>query len=458
MADSKRFKSFIIPMLASIVVLPCFLFYFLHTEYKKEKEAIILEERDEIFVQIFSNIDTLSSIQPQEDHLSKLKWVKDTTNVTVSYSLEYITDTIPLDTNLTALKQELESHPNLPSSKKWNKAFDDAIMNKDSCFELRTKKVHSHRKISIESTSSDSNFNSLKTKSFDIIQIFDEDNQPSFIVSNQEIDPLKILKRIIPQILFSLFLLICVWSAFYLIIKNFKEQQRLIEIRNDFMSNMTHELKTPVSTISVALEALRNFDAKNDPQLRKEYIDISKTEIDRLSLLVDKTLNISLYEQGVFSFSKQTLRLDYEIEAIAKTLSVQLQNQKVTLNIKKEGNDFSVHVDKPHITNVIHNLIENAIKYSPEYPHIDIIIFENNDTIDLSISDQGMGIPKTYQHRIFDKFFRIPEGNVHNTKGHGLGLSYVKEVIEGHQGTIKVQDNIPKGTTFIISLPKATIL
>jgi signal transduction histidine kinase len=213
-------------------------------------------------------------------------------------------------------------------------------------------------------------------------------------------------------------------------------------------------LKTPVSTISVALEALQNFDAGNDPKLRKEYIEISKIEAARLDMLVNKTLNISLYEQGTFVMDKQLIDLKKLLVQTLRILKPSFDQKSVEFNFVEEGTSFTIHADKTHITNVLFNLLENAVKYSSGAAKIKLELTEKPDAIQLGISDQGIGIDSSFQDKIFEKFFRVPQGDIHNVKGHGLGLSYVKEVISKHEGTIEVKSELGKGSTFILDFPK----
>jgi len=260
----------------------------------------------------------------------------------------------------------------------------------------------------------------------------------------------------IPQILACLLLLLLTLLAYYLFLKRLKEEKALSTLRNDFMSNMSHELKTPVSTISVALEALSNFDAADNKEMRKEYIDISKNEIDRLNLLVDKALNLSLFEQGKFLYEKVDFNLNQEILTVIKTLKVSFDSNNVSMDYTSDGSNFWINADKTHIINVVHNLIENAIKYSNENPEIKITLAEKANQLELTISDKGQGIPAEFHDKIFDKFFRVPQGNTHNTKGHGLGLSYVKEVLDKHNASIRLKSKNETGTTFIINIPKSS--
>ncbi len=467
MIQQKAKRIFSIPMWASILLLPCFLAYFLNSEYKNEKESITSLKREKAFESIFAKIDTVSA-----DHATSpgsgtnIRWVKDTTGTQLSFKLRYVDDSSPVafdDSNLINKNIHLNTKLNTDNLNITldNFSIDSFKFKEDFYSEDATILISNGVKSVDEFLINDweteivtEDYSLNQNKNFTVVQILDEDNKASFVVENMEINPKEVIIKILPQIFLSLLLLISVWLSFYLSAKSIKRERQLTELRNDFMSNMSHELKTPVSTISVALEALKNFNAANDETLRKEYIEISKSEVDRLGLLVDKALNISLYEQGKFVYEKQVINLDSEIQRIIKTLKIQLTNQNVKLDYTKSGQYFFVNADKTHITNVIHNLIENGIKYSEGATHITIKILELPQQISISISDKGIGIPKEYLSKIFDKFFRVPKGNTHNVKGHGLGLSYVKEVIDSQGGTISVESKLGKGSTFKILLPK----
>lgn len=462
MIQRRTKRIFSIPMWASILLLPCFLAYFLNSEYKNEKEAITSLKKEKAFETIFAKIDTVSADNATTTKAhSNIRWVKDTTGTQISFKLSYIEDSFDVQLQGTNLSNSNLNVSSGAYTTDFNFNVDDAktknnIFSKDTTI-LISKNIKSKQEFifdewSLEYDSDD--YNLPEANNFTVVQILDEDNKASFVVENLEISPKEILLRILPQILLSFLLLISVWLSFYLSAQSIKRERQLTELRNDFMSNMSHELKTPVSTISVALEALKNFNAANDESLRKEYIEISKSEVDRLGLLVDKALNISLYEQGKFVYDKQVIDMNLEIERIIKTLKIQLESQNVDLTYEKSGQHFFTNADKAHITNVIHNLIENGIKYSNGATAISIKLLELPNSLSLSISDKGIGIPKEYQSKIFDKFFRVPKGNTHNVKGHGLGLSYVKEVIESQGGEISVQSELNKGSTFNIVLPK----
>jgi len=263
-----------------------------------------------------------------------------------------------------------------------------------------------------------------------------------------------ILKEIAPQILFSLLLTLITIGAFVVLYRSVRAQQRLMEMKNDFISNVTHELKTPVATVSVALEALKNFHALNDPKLTNEYLDIARNELNRLTLMTDKILKAAVFESKGITIQKETVNLDKNIVQILDSMRLIFEKRQAQVSYDAQGENFVVEGEQAHISNVIYNLLDNALKYSPEQPVITVTLQESPQEIILSVSDKGLGIPDEYRNKIFEKFFRVPSGDVHNIKGYGLGLSYVAGVIKAHNGIIDVQSEYGKGSTFIIHWPK----
>lgn len=263
-----------------------------------------------------------------------------------------------------------------------------------------------------------------------------------------------IFKKMIPEILFALLLFGSIILAFYLINRNLQRQRKLTELKNDLISNISHELKTPITTVGVAIEALSNFNAQTDPKRTKEYLDISKHELNRLSILVDKVLKMSLFEQKEPTLRPEPINLDELVGGILSSMKLQFEKQKAKVNFQSPEDGIMINGDRIHLTNVVYNLIENALKYNNKHPEIDIALVEMDKEVRLKISDNGIGIPEQYLDKVFEKFFRVPNGEKHNFKGHGLGLSYVAEVVRQHGGTIKV-NNIPEGgVCFEMSLPK----
>jgi len=263
-----------------------------------------------------------------------------------------------------------------------------------------------------------------------------------------------IIKKIAPQLLFSVFLTLLTGASFFLMYQSIRSSQRLVEIKNDFIGNITHELKTPIATVSVAIEALKNFKGINNAELTQEYLGIAQQELNRLSMLTDKILKTAIFEdQGVVILTE---RIDLEklIAQVLATLKLVFEKHQVNIQFEKRGTDFTINGSADHLTNVFYNLIDNAIKYGAEHPEIKILISDLNDNISIAVQDKGLGIPAQYQKKIFEKFFRVPTGDVSNTKGYGLGLSYVDSVVRKHRGTITLESELGEGSTFVIILPK----
>ncbi|HVF80808.1 MAG TPA: HAMP domain-containing sensor histidine kinase [Flavisolibacter sp.] len=263
-----------------------------------------------------------------------------------------------------------------------------------------------------------------------------------------------LLNRISSAIIFSVFLVGFTILSFTLLYRNLLRQQRLADIKNEFISNITHELKTPIATVSVAIEALRNFSASLDPQKTKEYLDISANELQRLSLLVDKVLKLSMFEKKEIELKYEPLNIRQLVDEVTASMRLQFEKRKALIHIDAQG-DVAMEGDRLHLVSVLFNLLDNALKYTTEKPAIDIVIKEADDKLQLLIADNGIGIPSEYHHRVFEKFFRVPHGDVHNAKGYGLGLSYVAHIVEQHKGIIKVESNGGDGSRFIITLPKS---
>lgn len=262
-----------------------------------------------------------------------------------------------------------------------------------------------------------------------------------------------LLKRITPSLVFSLLLLGITILAFVLLYKNLVRQRRLGEIKNEFISNISHELKTPVATVGVAIEALKNFNAMQDPQRTKEYLDISTNELQRLNLLIDKVLKLSMFEKKEMELSYEEVNLQQIVEEVLLSLKLQFEKYHASVTLNATG-DLRLRGDRLHLQSVVFNLLDNALKYTKENPVISIALTEKDKAIVFTIKDNGIGIAPEYREKVFEKFFRVPHGNTHNAKGYGLGLSYVAQVIQKHNGTIKAESQLGTETTFIIHLPK----
>ena len=253
----------------------------------------------------------------------------------------------------------------------------------------------------------------------------------------------------------SVLLVAFIAITFLFLYRNLLSQRRLALIKNDFISNITHELKTPIATVNVAIEALRNFDALQSPERTKEYLDISAAELQRLSLLVDKVLKLSMFENKEIELQKENFDLKQLIDEVIYTMRLQFEKQGATISFKSMGPVFMINADRLHVTSVIYNLFDNALKYSKGNPIIEVELASLSNEMILSVADNGIGIAPDYANKIFDKFFRVPSGDHHNIKGYGLGLSYAAEVVRKHHGTIELETELGKGSKFIVKLPKA---
>lgn len=262
-----------------------------------------------------------------------------------------------------------------------------------------------------------------------------------------------LIKKILTPIIFTLFLIAITVVSFSLVYRSLLNERKLAEIKNDFISNITHELKTPIATVSVAIEALRSFNASIDPKKTKEYLDISANELQRLSLLVDKVLKLSMFEKKEIELKYEPLDMTALVNEVTSSMRLQFEKHHALVTTEQEG-DTHLEGDRLHLVSVLFNLYDNALKYSNGEPTIKTTIEGNENELVLRISDNGIGIPEEYRDKIFEKFFRVPTGNLHNAKGYGLGLSYVAHVVEKHKGTIKMVDNGHGGSDFIVNLPR----
>jgi len=243
-----------------------------------------------------------------------------------------------------------------------------------------------------------------------------------------------------------------IWTSYNSIRTIFLQKQNS-EIKNDFINNMTHELKTPISTISLACEALSDPELAKIETIKNRYLNIINTENKRLGLLVEEVLQSAVLDKGDFKLKKEEGDLHELLKEVIEKYQIQLKERggKVELNLDAPNARFEF--DKNHLTNVIYNLLDNAVKYSKNEPRITISTKLNAGNILLSVKDQGIGISADNLKKIFDRLYRVPTGNVHNVKGFGLGLSYVKIITERLGGKVSVESQLEKGSTFYIELP-----
>lgn len=261
-----------------------------------------------------------------------------------------------------------------------------------------------------------------------------------------------LLKHLWPQITFVFVLLGVVLLAFYITYLSLVRQIQLSAMKDDFVSNISHELKTPIATIKVALEAIQHFDAAGQREFTAEYMQMASLEMERLELLVNRSLHTSLLESGMLSLQLEEVNLKKLIEEVLLAYQVKFLAYEATVSFEPKGDFFDVLADKLHLQGVLVNLLDNSLKYGQGKTIIKIDLEEREDKLMISVTDNGPGIPEDYKKKIFEKFFRVPMYNCHNVKGYGLGLTYAAQVIAQHKGTIAVQNVKEGGCTFTVSI------
>ena len=235
-------------------------------------------------------------------------------------------------------------------------------------------------------------------------------------------------------------------------LKMFLDQKKITEVKNDLINNITHEFKTPISSIALATEALIEPQLRDQQGSIKKYSDIIAEENERLTKLVENLLNTAAFERSEIDLKKEKVNVSEILSSIVSKAKSVSDNINISVNDTTSG-QVIIKADVFHLSNILSNLIDNAVKYSEEIIDISIKVKKNGDGIEISISDKGIGISKNNQQKIFETFYRVPTGNIHNVKGNGIGLSYVKKLVEAHNGWIKLSSELGEGSTFTIYLP-----
>lgn len=267
-------------------------------------------------------------------------------------------------------------------------------------------------------------------------------------------DIVYILKNMLWVLMASLVIVgITIW-AFVAMLRTIFQQKRLSDIKNDFINNMTHEFKTPIATVSLAVEAMQHFDVMSRPEQAKEYLNICQHELKRISVMVEKVLKMAVFERMDLKLSLQKTDFGKLVHDVIENMRPQWEKKAAKLSVQGLGSHAEAMIDRDHIANVVYNLIDNSLKYTDKRPEIAVSFGTTDDgRLRFSVTDNGIGIPTVYRERIFENFFRVPTGNIHNAKGFGLGLGYVAAIVKRHQGHIDVKSTVGEGTTFAITLP-----
>ncbi|MFP4663508.1 MAG: sensor histidine kinase [Bacteroidales bacterium] len=364
---------------------------------------------------------------------------------------------------LYSLLEKIESEisiKNIPLSKRYSNSALQSILNQELKNQgiqgsftyaiLQGKRIHPHLKSSDfkKSDITDSYTTRLQPNAF-----FSE---PEYLAVNIPDQRKLILDSISMQITLSVIFVLMILITFFISTYVILRQKRLSEMKNDFISNMTHELKTPIATIRLAADSLLSPKILNNEKTRDQFTDIIKQETRRLNSQVEKVLEVSSLDRGDIKMNLQMHDIHDIIADAARNMELTLKQSGGSLTLDLRAENHTYLVDKEHMTNVVVNLIDNSIKYSGEdSPELHIETYNKNKWLYIAVKDQGIGMDSTTVSRIFDKFYRANSGNIHDVKGFGLGLHYVKEIINAHKGLIDVKSTPGKGSTFIIKLIKS---
>jgi two-component system, OmpR family, phosphate regulon sensor histidine kinase PhoR len=263
-----------------------------------------------------------------------------------------------------------------------------------------------------------------------------------------------LLQQVWGPLLSSIAFLVIIIACFVYAIRVIIRQKKLSVTKNDFINNMTHEFKTPIATVSLAVEALQDPDLANQDKFRNRYLSIIKDENKRLGLQVEKVLQAAALDKKDFKLKFEKVNLVDILDNAKKHIALQVEKSGGEIRAEVDLKDPYIEADPFHLSNIINNLLDNANKYSKGQPDITLSAYDSADKVAISIRDKGIGMNKESQRKIFDKFYRVPTGNVHDIKGFGLGLAYVKTMVEAHHGEVFVESEPEKGSIFTIYLPK----
>jgi two-component system phosphate regulon sensor histidine kinase PhoR len=419
LCEHKQFNTFISDLNSSIDTMPSL-------GFKESLQLFQTKTDDSIFARIshgkspfsFNTIETDTLWNTLEDSISS-KFEQLTSKIVISIT----NDTLQLKRIDSLLKIELQ-RKNLNLN--YGLSFKDPQFNKHQFFNT----------VAIDSTA-------LQTTSKSMFL-----PEPSTLKVYFNNETKIILKRIISGILISILLVLAVISCLIYMLKIIRHQKELAEVKNDLISNITHEFKTPIATISVALEGIKNFNVIDDKVKTKTYLDLSTNQLSKLTLMVEKLLETATLDSDNLDLKKETVDIANILQLIVEKHKMQTKNKEI--HFKTSSETVFTKVDNFHFENAINNIIDNAIKYGGD--SITMAILEQDNTIDISITDNGNTLTQANVNQIFEKFYRVPKGNTHDIKGFGIGLYYTKKIIEKHDGSITV--HLKNDTTFKVIIPK----
>lgn len=471
MKDTKKNRRILFLMITSQLLLTLFVLQWLRSQYNEEKSrlkddltSLYLDAQDEMVDTVLFRSYVSPVLRQKDDSLSRsernvtgiVRWEGGNRHLTVrlnhpSDSGDILPDTIRIrkandDMLIRSVKMIISHSGDTLSDKPVTRNF--GIMPDTSAF-----KIHFHKRLEsaglnfnlIWKTDSSKNIHLTKTL---YVAPFNPFSLPPVSVENYN---RYLTGKIFPQVLFGILLVCLTALAFMLSYRSLLDHSILNNLRNEFVSNMTHELKTPVASICLALESLSKYNLKEDPRMMDEYMQLAQSETKRLEDLINRVLDHTVLEQDARKLSFNPTDLNNLIGDVASIMQVRIQD-KGTILFNRAAGDLIVNCDPLVLKGVIMNLLDNSIKYCDKTPLINISAEEHDGFARITVDDNGPGIPNVYHDKIFEKFFRIPSGNVHNVKGYGLGLSFASLVMKQHNGSISVK-NLENGCSFILNIP-----
>lgn len=412
--------------------------------YKKDYKNYISSRKTEIYHGKPTYIDGVSSgvhrslnTQNQPDEvIEKTGNVDDLDKIVINTTYYDVVSAYPIEDRLnnnllnTLIKQELANNK-LPTN------FEYAVFNNSLGTSIKSGNFV---------------FNDKNTYSVPILTDVENHSKYQLYISFPQKSKF-LFSDLLPFILISLLFTVVIIAAYYSAIRQLITQRQISEIKNDFINNMTHEFKTPIATINLALDAIKNPKIISDEEKVLRYIQMIRDENKRMHAQIENILRISKLEKKELDIPKEKVELTEVLEVAIDHVSLLIEDREGTLNTHFNTTRDSVLINPTHFTSVFVNILDNAIKYSHNAPVIDIYTENIKDTIVVKIKDQGSGMSKTATKKIFDKFYREHTGDLHNVKGHGLGLAYVKQIVDDHNAQVYVESEKGKGSTFIIKIP-----
>ena len=391
---------------------------------------------DEIIDSIYQELKTIKKKSLAERRKQILKIINTHFSLNLNYNVE---KTLKNDNIIKIVKSSLEEHGILSN-------FRYTITDQDGVLVF-------------------TNFNNIENENLNKYSSFHIDFLGDNISSQKNIFTLyikglnqSILKSISYVIIISILLILIILCTFIYCIKIIKNQKKTTQIKTDFINNMTHELKTPIATIGLACEALADENIQLDKLKKTKFLTTIKNENERLGKLVENVLESSISKKGNPDLKLELFNLEDIINKAIKTIQISYDKKEGVISTDFIALNKLIEADKFHITNVIYNLLDNSLKYTTNKPKVIISTRDIIGGIIIRVKDNGIGIDRDNHIQIFEKLFRVPTGNIHNVKGFGLGLSYVKSIIELHNGRIKVESKLGNGSTFLISLKTSKII